>query len=85
MINGRRHAVNAAVPITTEIAVNSSGTAVAWPSSTTLVVVYPERNVVQMGKMCDTVGSVIYNRTTTSFEALGVYGGRLFKLSCKAQ
>ncbi|GMV52239.1 MAG: hypothetical protein D8M52_03165 [Chlorobi bacterium] len=85
VINGRRHAVNAAVPITTEIAVNSSGTAVAWPSSTTLVVVYPERNVVQMGKMCDTVGSVIYNRTTTSFEALGVYGGRLFKLSCKAQ
>ncbi len=84
VLNGKRFLVNAGVPIEDDIAVSPTGRSVAWRSGTTLVVVNVDPNTLQMGRMCDAVGRVIYDRRTKSYVALGVVTGRLFMLRCPA-
>ncbi|MCO6467008.1 MAG: hypothetical protein J5I53_10370 [Bradyrhizobiaceae bacterium] len=82
VVNGKRLVVKAGVPTTDLVAVNPSGTSVAWCSGTTLVTVDLEFSRMQMGMMCDTMGRAIYDWRTGTFKALGVMSGRLYLLTC---
>lgn len=84
VVNGKRHLVNAGVPTTDVMVVNQQGNYVAWCSPTTLVVVSLDFNKLTLGRMCDTMGTAIYNRRKDSFMALGTVSGHLYLLSCEA-
>lgn len=81
-INGKRHWVRGAVDLRAPLVVNTSGTAVAWASATTLVYVNLDLNVLRLGKMVDRMGPVIYDRRTGTFKGLGFVTGRLYLLEC---
>ncbi|MDZ4746617.1 MAG: hypothetical protein SGJ05_11545 [bacterium] len=85
-MDGLRHAVRGGVALSAQCALSPSGSTVAWTSSTTLVVYDLDREKMTLNKMCDTMSlDVIYNRRTSEYQALGLYGARLFLLSSPAR
>ncbi|MCX6139836.1 MAG: hypothetical protein NTX15_03245 [Candidatus Kapabacteria bacterium] len=81
-VNGKRQWIRSAINLDTPLSVNSDGSAVAWASATTIAYVKLEPNVLRLGKMCDTMGPVIYDRRSKTFKGLGFVSGRLFLLEC---
>jgi hypothetical protein len=81
-INGKRHWLKGAADLRAPLAVTSTGSAVAWASSTTLAYAHLENNVLRLGKMVDRMGPVIYDRRTGTFKGLGFVTGRLYLLEC---
>lgn len=82
-LNGKQHRVSGAVNLRVPLAVDQTGTSVAWASSTTLAKAQLEQNILRLGKMCDSMLSVVYNRSKNVFQGLGYMGRHLFLLECK--
>ena len=72
-------AVNLRVPLQRD----QTGTSAAWASSTTLAKANLEYQVLRLGKMCDSMLTVVYNRSKNVFQGLGYMGRHLFLLECK--
>ena len=85
VVNGKRHRIDARVPLNSPLTINSMGTKAAWTSTTTLVSVDLEFETLTMGKMCDAVSDPIYDRERRTFRAIGVITGRLYLLECSAR
>lgn len=82
-VNGKRYVLRGGgVAMSTPLVVSPSGSMVAWPSSSTIVTYDVELQRMQLGKMCDTMGNVVYDWRTRSAVGLGLFGGRLYKLIC---
>jgi len=81
-INGKRHWVKSAVNLSSPLHIATDGLAVGWASATTLAYVNLEHNVLRLGRMCDTMGPVVYDRRSRTFKGLGFVSGRLFMLEC---
>jgi hypothetical protein len=83
VVNGKRTYIRGGVNVSEPPCITASGTTMAWSSATTMVMVDLTTQTLVMGKMCDSIGPTMYNRTTKTFHALGVFGGRLFDVFCK--
>ncbi len=85
-MDGKRNTVKGGgIATSSRVAVSPTGRSVAWASGSTLVVYDIVGERMGLGKMCDTMGTnVIFNRRTSEYQALGVFGGRLFLLSSPA-
>lgn len=85
-MDGRRSIVKGGgSAASTSVAVAPTGRSVAWVSASTLVVYDILGEGLGMGKMCDSMGrDAIFNRSKNIYQALGVFGGRLFLLSSPA-
>lgn len=81
-INGKRSWLKGAVNLGVPVQISTDGSAVGWASATTLAYVNLDLNILRMGRMCDTMGPVIYDRRTQTFKGLGFVSGRLFLLEC---
>ncbi len=81
-INGKRSWLKGAVNLGVPVQISTDGSAVGWASATTLAYVNLDLNILRMGRMCDTMGPVIYDRRTKTFKGLGFVSGRLFLLEC---
>lgn len=81
-VNGKRHWIKSSVNLNAPLNINTEGSAVAWSSATTLAYVNLDLNILRLGKMCDTMGPVIYDRRSKTFKGLGLVSGRLFLLEC---
>lgn len=81
-VNGKRHWVNGAVNLGVPLQINTDGSAVGWASATTLAYANLESKILRLGRMCDSMGSVIYDRRSRTFKGLGFVSGRLFLLEC---
>lgn len=82
-LNGKQFRVKGAVNLGGPLSADQSGTTVAWASSTTLAKTNLEYQVLRLGKMCDQMVAVVYNRSKNVFQGLGVMGENLFLLECK--
>lgn len=82
-LNGKQHRVSGAVNLRVPLSVDHTGTSVAWASSTTLAKAQLEQKMLRLGKMCDSMLSVVYNRSKNVFQGLGFMGRHLFLLECK--
>lgn len=82
-LNGKQHRVKGAVNLRVPLSIDASGTSAAWASSTTLAKANLEYQVLRLGKMCDSMLSVVYNRRKNVFQGLGYMGRNLFLLECK--
>ncbi len=81
-LNGKRHVLKVAVNLSVPINVSTDGSAVGWASATTLAYVNLDLDILRLGKMCDQMGPVIFDRRTKTFKGLGFVSGRLFLLEC---
>lgn len=82
-INGKRNIIRGAASLESPLAIATDGASVGWASVTTLAYVNLEFNVLRLGRMCDQMGNVIYDRRTRSYKGLGYVTGRLYMLECK--
>lgn len=81
-VNGKRQWLKGAVNLSVPVQIAPDGSAVGWASATTLAYVNLDLNILRMGRMCDVMGPVIYDRRTRTFKGLGFVSGRLFLLEC---
>ncbi len=82
-LNGKQHRVKGAVNLRVPLSLDATGTSAAWASSTTLAKANLDLNVLRLGKMCDSMLTVVYNRAKNVFQGLGFMGRHLFLLECK--
>jgi hypothetical protein len=82
-LNGKQNRVKGAVNLRVPLSIDQTGTSAAWASSTTLAKANLEYQVLRLGKMCDSMLSVVYNRRKNVFQGLGYMGRHLFLLECK--
>ncbi len=82
-LNGKQHRVKGAVNLRVPLQLDQTGTSAAWASSTTLAKANLEYQVLRLGKMCDSMLTVVYNRSKNVFQGLGYMGRHLFLLECK--
>lgn len=82
-LNGKQHRVRGAVNLRVPLSLDATGTTAAWASSTTLAKTNLDVNVLRLGKMCDSMLGVVYNRARNVFQGLGFMGRHLFLLECK--
>lgn len=82
-LNGKQFRVKGAINLNDPLSADQTGTSVAWASSTTLAKANMEYQVLRLGKMCDQMIAVVYNRSRNVFQGLGLMGENLFLLECK--
>lgn len=82
-LNGKQFRMKGAINLRVPLSLDVTGTSAAWASSTTLAKANLDFNVLRLGKMCDSMLGVVYNRAKNVFQGLGFMGRHLFLLECK--
>ncbi len=82
-VNGKRYRVKGRVSTGARLAVHPTKHYVGYSSATTLVMWDVELDIMRLGRMCDSAGPTVYDVKADAFKALGVYGGRLFLMTCR--
>jgi hypothetical protein len=82
-LNGKQQRIKGAINLSVPLNLDQSGASAAWASSTTLAKANLDLNIMRLGKMCDSMLGVVYNRKKNVFQGLGYMGRHLYLLECK--
>lgn len=82
-VDGKRYVVANRVQTTTPVVIDPRSTTIAFSSPTNMIVWRPETDKVTFGRMCDSMGPTTFDRRERRFVALGTFGQRLFRISCR--
>jgi hypothetical protein len=82
-IDGKRYVVRNRIQTTAPVAIDPATLTIAYSTNTNMIVWRPESDEVRFARLCDRMGQTVYDRTTRSFVALGAFGQRLFRITCR--
>ncbi|MCX7736730.1 MAG: hypothetical protein N2319_08445 [Candidatus Kapabacteria bacterium] len=82
-INGRRYSLNSEVDLKGNFVKKSGEPTIAYTTSSALVIRNLEKNTLSASKMMDKMSEPIYNWKKQRYEALGIFGERLYFIYCK--
>lgn len=82
-INGRRYSLNQEIDLKGNFVKKPGEPSIAYSTSSALVIRNLEKNTLSASKMMDEMSQPIYNWKKERYEALGIFGNRLYFIYCK--
>lgn len=82
-VDGKRHIVNNQVNTTVPLSIDPISGLLAYSTPAQMVVRNPTTDLVRFARLCDTMGKTVFLNVERKFVALGTFGQRLFRITCR--
>lgn len=83
VIDGKAYRVSVRAGVNESVAMDPLTRRIAYSSTSTMVLVDPEEDSMELARMMDEMGVTIFDWRKRRFVALGLFGGRLTRIECR--